>query len=69
MKTPQVFSREEGKEKPDDVATAFVDGKYEKFVIPNEDERPLVLLFGWAGASEKNLQKYADIYHKVNKLN
>ena len=28
----------------------------------SRDSRPLVLLFGWGGASHKNLSKYADIY-------
>lgn len=29
---------------------------------------PLVLLYGWGGASHKNLSKYADIYLQVNDL-
>jgi len=30
-----------------------------------ETEAPLVLLFGWAGASHKNLSKYSSIYHPL----
>lgn len=31
----------------------------------SEDQRPLVFVFGWAGATEKNLDKYAQIYQKA----
>jgi len=30
-----------------------------------EEKRPLVLLFGWAGASQKNLLKYSDLYNRA----
>ena len=30
-----------------------------------EKDKPLVLLFGWAGATEKNIAKYSDIYIKA----
>lgn len=46
-----------------------IDQKETKVVIREpesadgrRDSRPLVLLFGWGGASHKNLSKYADIY-------
>lgn len=38
----------------------------ERFAVAAEAEkRPLVILFGWAGASQKNLGKYAEIYQKA----
>ena len=33
--------------------------------IRKEEERPLVFIFGWAGSTEKNLDKYAEIYRKA----
>ena len=37
----------------------------ERFKDIEEKDRPLVLLFGWAGANGKNLSKYSDIYRKA----
>ena len=37
----------------------------ERFIDIEEKDRPLVLLFGWAGANGKNLSKYSDIYRKA----
>ncbi len=34
-----------------------------KDVVDSESKKPLVFVFGWAGANEKNLGKYADVYH------
>ena len=45
--------------------TSDADPRFDEVVLSREDDRPLVFLFGWAGASEKNLGKYADIYHQV----
>jgi hypothetical protein len=36
-----------------------------RFSLAAEEQRPLVLLFGWAGATEKNLAKYSSIYHRA----
>jgi len=33
-----------------------------RFILTKSEDQPLVILFGWAGASEKNLRKYAKIY-------
>ena len=33
--------------------------------IRKDEERPLVFIFGWAGATEKNLDKYAEIYTRA----
>ena len=33
----------------------------ERFKDIEEKDRPLVLLFGWAGANGKNLSKYSDV--------
>ena len=34
-------------------------------LINREEDRPLVFVFGWAGASHKNLDKYAEIYRRA----
>lgn len=34
----------------------------DRFRGVSEEQRPVVLVFGWAGATEKNLAKYMDIY-------
>jgi hypothetical protein len=62
-------------EKPD---TMFRDFKYkftpatpesveQRFqgLVQEEQERPLVFVFGWAGASDKNLDKYSEIYRMM----
>ena len=33
--------------------------------IRKEEERPLVFVFGWAGATEKNMDKYSEIYRRA----
>ena len=33
--------------------------------IKHEGERPLVFVFGWAGATEKNMDKYSEIYRQA----
>ena len=33
--------------------------------LAREEDRPLVFVFGWAGANEKNLSKYAEIYQRA----
>jgi len=33
--------------------------------ISRERERPLVFVFGWAGATEKNMDKYSEIYRRA----
>ena len=33
--------------------------------IGREGERPLVFVFGWAGATEKNMDKYSEIYRRA----
>lgn len=43
----------------------LADGRFRG--VP-EDKRPLAILFGWAGATEKNLSKYAGIYRKAGCL-
>ena len=40
----------------------------ERFKVASEEERPLVLLCGWAGANHKNLSKYSDIYNRAGCL-
>ena len=40
----------------------------EPFTVASEEERPLVLLCGWAGANHKNLSKYSDIYNRAGCL-
>ena len=37
----------------------------ERFKGVKEEDKPLVLLFGWAGANGRNLAKYTDIYRKA----
>jgi hypothetical protein len=37
----------------------------ERFRNVREEDRPLVLLCGWAGATPKNLSKYSDLYHRA----
>ncbi len=32
-------------------------------VLDTEAQKPLALVFGWAGANSKNLGKYAELYH------
>ena len=44
---------------PDD---QLVDDRFKDI---QEIDRPLVLVFGWAGANGKNLSKYSDIYRKA----
>jgi hypothetical protein len=44
--------------------TTDLEGRF-KGLIKSESERPLVFVFGWAGASEKNLDKYAEIYRNA----
>jgi len=39
-----------------------------RFVGVRDGEEPLVLLFGWAGANKKNLEKYTDIYRRAGCL-
>ncbi len=34
-------------------------------VVSSERDRPLAMVFGWAGASDKNLDKYAEIYRRA----
>jgi len=34
-------------------------------VLSSESQRPLVCVFGWAGANDKNLAKYSEIYQKA----
>ena len=46
-------------ERPNDIEKKFVGA------IRREEERPLVFVFGWAGATDKNLDKYAEIYRKA----
>ena len=37
----------------------------ERFKGVEEKDKPLVLLFGWAGANGKNISKYTNIYQKA----
>ena len=37
----------------------------ERFRGLPKDQRPVVLLCGWAGATPKNLHKYSEIYHRA----
>lgn len=37
----------------------------DRFKNVEEKDRPLVFLFGWAGATQKNLRKYTQIYQKA----
>ena len=46
-------------ERPNDIEKKF------RGAIGREEERPLVFIFGWAGATDKNLDKYAEIYRKA----
>ena len=46
-------------ERPNDIEKKF------RGAIKSEEERPLVFLFGWAGATEKNLDKYAEVHRKA----
>jgi hypothetical protein len=46
-------------------ATAAKQDKRLASMIKREEDRPLVFVFGWAGASDKNLDKYAEIYRKA----
>ena len=36
-----------------------------RFQGVKDDKRPLVMVFGWAGANKKNLEKYTDIYRRA----
>ena len=47
--------------------TSATSEKVEKLsgAIRREGQRPLVFIFGWAGATDKNLDKYAEIYRKA----
>ena len=46
-------------DRPDDVEEKF------RVALRREEDRPLVFLFGWAGATEKNLDKYSEVYRKA----
>ena len=45
-----------------DVRPEVVD---DRFKGVRDDQRPVVLLCGWAGATPKNLHKYSEIYHRA----
>ncbi len=32
-------------------------------VLDREEQKPLAVVFGWAGANSKNLGKYSALYH------
>ncbi len=47
--------------------TKILPGDKKYIVLPpnssnSSESKPLVVLFGWAGASAKNLSKYGDVY-------
>nr|ADD38055.1 Transmembrane protein 53 [Lepeophtheirus salmonis] len=44
--------------KPDEVMN-------KKFRLEDTKLQPLILIFGWAGANHKNIEKYAKIYHEA----
>ena len=47
--------------------TSATSEKVEKLssAIKREGQRPLVFIFGWAGATEKNMDKYSEIYRRA----